>query len=223
MRLSAEGERFVNKPPERAPSDPGVRERLLASAIDCFDRKGYAACSVREIVEAAGVTKPVLYYHYGSKEGIFNALMRQAMDQFDELLERASHSEGSARDRIEKLFGEVFDLFKRSIPLVRVMNSIYYGPPQGVPRGDADRVHFAFQEWVKKRLVEGRNAGEFKIAKTEDGMWALIGALNVATELELCHPDLALTQKDLQRVVGVVFDGIASEEGRAPRRAAKRR
>ena len=36
--------------------------------------RGYDATPVRAIVEAAGVTKPTLYYHFGSKEGLAQAL-----------------------------------------------------------------------------------------------------------------------------------------------------
>ena len=36
---------------------------------------GFDATSVREIVEAAGVAKPTLYYYFGSKEGLAQALL----------------------------------------------------------------------------------------------------------------------------------------------------
>jgi AcrR family transcriptional regulator len=47
------------------------RERLLETAIGMFAAKGYAGTSVREIVERAAVSKPVLYYYFKSKEGLF--------------------------------------------------------------------------------------------------------------------------------------------------------
>ena len=67
--------------------DQTVRQRLLASAAKLFARKGYASTTVREIVEAAGVTKPVLYYYFPNKEGIYLEMMRGAWDRFDALLE----------------------------------------------------------------------------------------------------------------------------------------
>ena len=51
------------------------RERLLETATELFAEKGYAATSVREIVERAGVSKPVLYYYFKSKEGLFYAIL----------------------------------------------------------------------------------------------------------------------------------------------------
>ena len=52
-----------------------VRQRLMDSAVLLFTTRGYAATSVREIVEMAGVTKPALYYHFDSKEGIYLAIL----------------------------------------------------------------------------------------------------------------------------------------------------
>ena len=44
---------------------PGVdAAKIVAAAVRLFCEKGYEATAVREIVEAAGVTKPVLYYYF---------------------------------------------------------------------------------------------------------------------------------------------------------------
>ena len=46
------------------------RELLLNTALELFHAKGYDAVGVQEIVEKAGVTKPTLYYYFGSKLGL---------------------------------------------------------------------------------------------------------------------------------------------------------
>lgn len=205
------------------PRDTSVRKRLVDAAIDLFTRKGYAATTVREIVQAAGVTKPVLYYYFTSKEGLFLELMRGGMQDFDRVLERARGTEGSARARIEELCLDAFRLFKENIPVVRILNSIYYGPPQGAPPIDIDQMHHRFQEQIKRLLVEGRTLGEFRFQKTEDAMWAVVGALNVATEVEFCHPEMALGPRDLKRVLGIVLAGMAASPAAAGRPGVRRK
>ena len=56
--------------------ESGTRERLLETASHLFAEKGYASTSVREIVARAGVSKPVLYYYFQSKEGLYYALLK---------------------------------------------------------------------------------------------------------------------------------------------------
>ena len=54
--------------------DGSARARLLEAATALFAEKGYASTTVREIVAGAGVSKPVLYYYFKNKEGIFLAI-----------------------------------------------------------------------------------------------------------------------------------------------------
>lgn len=55
--------------------EEGVARLIARVAARLFAARGYDATSVREIAEAAGVTKPTLYYHFGSKEGLAQALL----------------------------------------------------------------------------------------------------------------------------------------------------
>src|ERR1700722_19587509 len=52
-----------------------VARHIARAAARLFAERGYDATSVREIVEAAGVAKPTLYYHFQSKEGLASALL----------------------------------------------------------------------------------------------------------------------------------------------------
>jgi TetR/AcrR family transcriptional regulator len=185
-----------------------VRERLLSGATGLFAAKGYAATTVREIVERAGVTKPVLYYYFRSKEGIYLDLMREPFGRFAALVEEAVLEAGSAKDRLFRLCLHAYDIFVENIDAARVMYSIYYGPPQGAPFVDFDAYHHRFQEAVVQVLREGIRVGEFRRVNLSDAMWAVIGALNVAMEVELCHPQQSLGRDGVRRVLELVLEGI---------------
>jgi AcrR family transcriptional regulator len=69
-----------------SPVEEGNRERIIAQAIRLFCEKGYEATSVREIVEAVGVTKPVLYYYFKNKDELFRFILQNSMDPlFEEI------------------------------------------------------------------------------------------------------------------------------------------
>jgi TetR/AcrR family transcriptional regulator len=51
------------------------KDRLLDEAQALFARRGVDAVGVQEIVDAAGVTKPSLYHHFGSKEGLVRVVV----------------------------------------------------------------------------------------------------------------------------------------------------
>lgn len=60
---------------QREPTDN--RTRLLQCANALFYARGYDAVGVQEIVAAAGLTKPTLYYYFGSKRGLLEALLSE--------------------------------------------------------------------------------------------------------------------------------------------------
>ncbi|MCR4308952.1 MAG: TetR/AcrR family transcriptional regulator [Deltaproteobacteria bacterium] len=198
---------------ERKEAEAGgeVRERLLSGATELFASKGYAATTVREIVERAGVTKPVLYYYFRSKEGIYLDLMREPFGKFAALVEETLLPAGSARERLFRLCLRAYDIFVENIDAARVMYSIYYGPPQGAPFIDFDAYHRRFQEAVLQVLREGVRDGEFRRVNLRDAMWAVVGAVNVAMEVELCHPSESLGRDGVRRVLEIVLEGIVKD------------
>jgi TetR/AcrR family transcriptional regulator len=197
---------------ERKEAEAGgdARERLLSGATELFATKGYAAATVREIVERAGVTKPVLYYYFGSKEGIYLDLMREPFSKFAALVEEALHPAVPARERLFGLCLRAYDIFVENLDAARVMYSIYYGPPQGAPFVDFDAYHHRFQEAVLQVLREGIRDGAFRDVDLDDAMWAVIGPVNVAMEVELCHPKQSLGRDGVRRVLDLVLEGIAT-------------
>jgi AcrR family transcriptional regulator len=57
--------------------------QLLDVAEELFLINGYERTTIEDIARAAGVTRPVVYEHHGSKEGIYLACVRRARDQFN--------------------------------------------------------------------------------------------------------------------------------------------
>ncbi len=191
-------------------ADAVPRERLLCVAIDLFTKQGYAATSVREIVEAAGVTKPALYYHFGSKEGIYLELLRSLETSLMEIVSRDRSPAGSTRERIEGLFNGIFDLFESNIAGLRLVNAIFWGPPQGAPPFDLERLHRGLMDAVRRVVDDGIAAGELRGADPADLTLALVGLLSFTMDLELVHPDWGFGKAGLFRLVDIVLAGVSA-------------
>ncbi len=71
-----------------------------------------------------------------------------------------------------------------------------------------------FQEAVRRLIEEGIRKGEFRKGNPDDMTWAVIGAINVAMEVHLGHPELQLGREGLARVLKIIFQGISAEKGR---------
>src|SRR5438093_777895 len=85
-------------------SAPNEAARQLARvAARLFATRGYDATPVRAIAEAAGVTKPTLYYHFGSKEGLAQALLTAPLDRLAATLHAILEGAGAPVDQLVEL------------------------------------------------------------------------------------------------------------------------
>jgi AcrR family transcriptional regulator len=58
---------------------PERREQLLAAATQAFARAGFAATSLDDIAEAAGISRVLLYRHFDSKTDLYRAVLDRAI------------------------------------------------------------------------------------------------------------------------------------------------
>jgi AcrR family transcriptional regulator len=55
------------------------REQLISVARRLFAERGYEATSIEEVAQRASVSKPVIYEHFGGKEGLYAAVVEREM------------------------------------------------------------------------------------------------------------------------------------------------
>jgi TetR/AcrR family transcriptional regulator len=202
-------------------TDSAVRERLMGVATELFARKGYSATTTREIVAAAGVTKPVLYYYFRNKEGIYLELMQRASRQLETVVDASLLTSGDSKERLSGFCDRVLGLIVEKIEVVRLIYSIYYGPPQEAPFFDIDAVYQKLFETVKEMVVEGIRKKELRKGNAEDITWAILGAIHVTMENEISHPERELGQEGLRRILNLIFRGISVQRGKQSRREKK--
>lgn len=105
-----------------------VAQHLARTAACLFARRGYDATSVREIVEASGVTKPTLYYHFGSKEGLAQALLNRPLEGLVERLEALAVLPGEPVALLEQVLEVHFSFCREDPDRARFYYSICVSP-----------------------------------------------------------------------------------------------
>jgi len=186
-----------------------ARERLLAAALDQFTRCGYAATSVRELCDAAGVTKPVLYYYFKSKAGLYLQLMEESYAQFETMLTDLTCFSGSARERVEHFCAGLFSSYIRQLPLVKLCYSIYYGTPQGAPPFNLEQYYDRMLDVLTGLVNDGIAQGEIRPGNVSDIVWTITACLNITIEEQLCHSNPRIDGAAMVRMLDLVFNGIA--------------
>jgi AcrR family transcriptional regulator len=81
---------------------PERRQQLVEVGRELFARRGYEATSIEEVSARADVSKPVVYEHFGGKEGLYAAVVDGEMRQLLERFESALSSGGHPRELLER-------------------------------------------------------------------------------------------------------------------------
>jgi TetR/AcrR family transcriptional regulator len=184
------------------------RDRILLAAASLFANKGYAGTSVREIVETAGVTKPTLYYYFKNKEELYVRLMDLAVETFCWVLSQSVNRPGTIREQLAGLLADLYGLFREHVDLLRLVNSMFYGPKGATPPYDFGVVDEHFDRVILEKLDSGIQQGELR-AENKHLVLLLLGGFIQALEYILIwepqKADLAL--KDFRQIISILFDG----------------
>jgi len=118
-----------------ADADSDTRHRLLEAGLRLFADRGYAGTSVQDVIEAAGVTKPVLYYYFESKGGLFQALVDQAVDERLRLMRQAAPPGKRTVEALTDILAALTDFARRQPDLLRLSFAVAFAAPGEMPNG----------------------------------------------------------------------------------------
>jgi len=177
--------------------------------MELFALKGYAGCSIREICQAAGVTKPVLYYHFQSKEHLYRELMLDLFNQTRKNLLRLFQFRGNLRDCLILYVLSEFHGIKNDPNRVRLLFRMMFAPEGEYP-------HFNFVEGFKReravvaRFIEAKDpqgGGSPELVST-----ALMGMMLIAILEYFFTGRRALTRRNAEKLVDLLLPSSGSAD-----------
>jgi AcrR family transcriptional regulator len=107
-----------------------IRQAIVEVATGLFARKGFEATSVREIAESVGVTKPTIYYYFGSKLGLLEYVLDASFSPLVKRLEAINAREDDA-DAVQCLEDGVWAVFESTVErsdILRFVHNCAFGP-----------------------------------------------------------------------------------------------
>ena len=155
-------------------------DRILKEALELFSKKGYDATSVREICEAAGITKPTLYHFYGSKEGVYHALVDGTLEAFHRDLVRDLSSSLAVEQKLRQVARGYFESARQHRDLMRFIFSLIHNPAGSAPPTDFPRFYEQTVALIARCVDEGVGRGELAPGPTDVRMLIFMGALGEA-------------------------------------------
>ncbi|MGQ9926947.1 MAG: TetR/AcrR family transcriptional regulator [Chloroflexaceae bacterium] len=102
--------------------------KIVDAASHLFMQRGYKAVSINDIIRAADVTKPTLYYYFADKEELFVQMGLRVLQNLGARLAAAAGAPGGTFARLRALAAVLMDDHERDMRMMRHEMVEYLGP-----------------------------------------------------------------------------------------------
>jgi AcrR family transcriptional regulator len=141
---------------------PHRRKQLIEVATKVFAKWGYNAATTAAIAEAAGVTEPILYRHFASKQELFVAITRAMSEQTLRHWHDLIQDEANATDKIRTIAREFPNHIRRLEDAYHVIHGALVTSRDGKVLNVLREHYTQIERFFSTIIVAGQNAGEFR-------------------------------------------------------------
>jgi AcrR family transcriptional regulator len=187
------------------------REAIVKAAVRIFAENGFAGASTREICRAAGVTRPVLYYHFRGKEHLYQELMIDCFGNYQKLMLGALQARGTLRERLVRMIYADFSLTKDDPVRTKFVLRMIFSPGAQHPLFDYIAEMEKERRWIASVLQEGIDGRALR-GNARELATNLMGMQVIATLEYLLTGRPTLTRRRAAQCVDVLLQGCAARQ-----------
>ena len=189
--------------------DRATRQHILHVALRHFADRGYAGTSVQHIVDEAKVAKPMLYYYFQSKAGLYQAIIDNAHDERFRIVSQAADEGKELREKLTAILLALFGFIQKHREVVRLAFASAFAAPGEMPeqlcyKEKCQRNFEFFHDLMKEGIANGELDGRFD---SRDLTIAWYGLMNVYAMGQVLQPEISYSEKTARSVVDLFFNG----------------
>lgn len=165
------------------------RGKILEAAWKVFARKG-RAMTMADVATASGVSYGLVYRYFASKEAILHALVEQTLRSSEAGLQRFRERPGTPGERLDFLVSQLVETRRDRPEFSQLLYQVLSdeATPQDLSER-ASRFGQAFQDMLRRLIVEGQATGEVMAGDPDQLVTAVLASLDGLTRLAVINPE----------------------------------
>lgn len=189
------------------------RQRILEISEDLFTRRGYRAVSIRDIAQACKVSNAALYYHFPSKDSLFQEVIEMHAHRLRDQMLRAAEKAGTHKEKVMAILNEYALLAaERRSPVFLLRGSHNQGESEHL-KGYMSGVIHAILQPLDEVFQQAIEAGEIRRLPQDYSAGALLlGMLHGLVQHKRACYGNELEMEDIKWVVEVLWRGMNNDE-----------
>jgi len=190
------------------------REKLLDSGVELLSKKRFTDIKMEEVAALGGVTKPMVYYYFGSKGGFYNALVDHMFEKAREAFSGSFPENISVREALKRFMLTRLRIQRENATYAEAWDNLLQESWRLCDMQVSGRRFFqeVFQPVFDRAVRDGELRPDIK-----PGLVLAVLASVIEGALEKKHVDTAntkLMEQLVEDVTDIVINGIKCEKVR---------
>ncbi len=186
-----------------------TKRRIFTTAIKLFAEKGYESTGIEEITAVAGVAKGSLYYHFETKEELFDMLLEEGAKLLNNSIEIKTRHCENAKEKLKAIIMvQIKSIIRYQDFVTVIINNMLGETPRTI------KCQKALNEYISnisKVIQEGIDEGLFYDGDAEGIAFGIFG-VNFSSLLYLMKKEGNVTEEQMYKsYVETVIRGITKE------------
>ena len=199
-----------SQPTRHSPRVAQRRLRILGAAAQCFAKSGFARTRIDDVAISAGVSRALVYNHFGSKEELARQVCDHLLDDWNSAVDRALEEATSARAGLAAWLR--VNLSEERRPLLTALVAPDAAPVLADWDTAAARAMDLWRAKLEALLQRGMTAGEFRADLDVPATSEVLRAMQVGMMQHLLDDKPYLdvsSERHLRAATDVLLKGIA--------------
>jgi AcrR family transcriptional regulator len=167
------------------------REMILKTAARLFSTQGFNATTTLQLAREAGVTEPLIYYHFSGKDELFTRLIENIFAKYFVRIDELEQRTGPAFEQIRRLIELQFDVIDEmpdEVHLIAGACPARLNDPDGICARGIREFHRRHKSYLERCLAEGITAGDFVDLPVEETAELLVASINGIIRYQVLNP-----------------------------------
>ncbi|GFZ34282.1 TetR family transcriptional regulator [Clostridium zeae] len=187
-----------------------TKKAIFEAAISIFSKAGYNGATMDEIALEAGVAKGTLYYHFKSKEEIFNFIITEGINLMHDEINQVNGMDGDALVKLKEVCKIQLSFLYRNKEFFKVIMSQLWGQElrQLELRNQIQRYIYGIEIYIK----EAADTGLIRKGDVSFMAYAFFGSLISAAVYEIINIDKINLENIIDNLIDYNFRGLQTSK-----------
>ncbi len=187
-----------------------AKESIRDAAAALFAEKGFTATSTREICQRAGITKPVLYYHFGNKAQLYEELVVDVFNEYQKELRRAARHPAGPREKLVEVLSATFSFARHWHHYWRIGLRMVFAPEKESPAINYPEMSRFDEKLLTEIIREGIRRGQMR-GKAQQIAGLIVGMAMSCIMGYLVTGEPSLDRSTARDIVHLLMEGCGKK------------